>query len=160
MFYFIHTRLNYSYGVGFANFPRYLLSVDTIYMNSFLRLLYCAIVLGLSGCQGLHHDATKRHYLEQCKLACTQHFEFCRQNCIDSCPNCSASSQMKAAENYRKYVHERSVEGKKVMRELNSYRDPLQCRKVTCDCLSDFAICKQGCAGVIPKKLQAVPYCV
>lgn len=46
------------------------------------------------------------------------------------------------------------------MRELNSYRDPLQCRKVTCDCLSDFAICKKGCTGVIPTKLQAVPYCV
>lgn len=129
-------------------------------MNSFLRLIFCTIILGLWGCQELQQNALKGQALEQCKMACIQHIEFCRQNCVNNCPNCSYISQRTAKENFAKYVHERKVEGKKVMRELNSYHDPLQCRKVTCDCLSDFAICKKGCTGVIPKKLQAVPYCV
>lgn len=129
-------------------------------MNSFLRLICGTIILGLWGCQGLQQHALKGQALAQCNMTCAQHFEFCRQHCVNNCPTCSYLSQRTAAENFGKYVHERKVEGKKVMRELNSYRDPLQCRKVTCDCLSDFAICKKGCAGVIPKKLQAVPYCV
>lgn len=129
-------------------------------MNSFLRLIYCTIILGLCGCQGLQQNALKGQASAQCNITCEQHFEFCRQNCINNCPNCSYMSQRVAEKNFTKYVHEKRVEGKKVMRELNSYRDPLQCRKVTCDCLSDFAICKKGCTGVIPTKLQAVPYCV
>jgi hypothetical protein len=113
----------------------------------------------LLGCQAMHQSALKAQAFQQCMMICTQHFEYCRQNCFDNCPNCSTASKIKAKKNFDKYVYERKVEGKKVMRELNSYRDPLQCRKVTCDCISDYAICKQGCTGVIPKKLQAVPYC-
>jgi hypothetical protein len=45
------------------------------------------------------------------------------------------------------------------MRGLKSYHDPLQCRKVTCNCPSDFITCNQGCTGVIQKKLRSVPYC-
>ncbi|PWY54891.1 acyltransferase [Legionella qingyii] len=127
-------------------------------MNSFLRLVCCTIILLLGGCHGLQQNALKGQTLEQCNRTCVQHFDFCRQNCVNNCSTCSHASQREAEKNFAKYVHERKVEGKKVMRELNSYRDPLQCRKVTCDCLSDFTICKKGCTGVIPKKLQAVPY--
>ena len=129
-------------------------------MNSFLRLFCCIIMVGISGCQGLKQYALKLQVEEQCKVVCVQHFEYCKQNCIDNCPNCSIASQRKAAKNFKKYTYERKVEGKMVMRELNSYRDPLQCRKVTCDCLADFEICKEGCTGVIKKKLQVIPYCV
>lgn len=129
-------------------------------MNSFIRLLCCTIMIGIAGCQGLKQHALKVQAVERCNAICTQHFEFCKQHCVDNCSNCSAASQKKAAKNFEIYVYEREVEGKRVMRELNSYRDPLQCRKVTCDCLADFAMCKEGCAGVIEKKLHVVPYCV
>ncbi|CAM3084226.1 acyltransferase [Legionella steigerwaltii] len=129
-------------------------------MNSFLRVIYCTIILGLCGCQALKQNELKAQAEARCNMTCMQHFEFCRQSCVDNCPNCSYKAQRMAEKNYAKYVYERRVEGKKVMRELNSYRDPLQCRKVTCDCVLDLAICKKGCAGIIPKELQAVPYCV
>ncbi len=105
----------------------------------------------LAGCQGFHQNALTGQALEQCNTTCVQHFEFCKDNCINNCQTCSYVSQRQAEKSFAKYVHERRVQGKKVMRELNSYRDPLQCRKVTCDCSSDFTICKKGCAGVIPK---------
>jgi site-specific recombinase XerD len=108
----------------------------------------------------MKQQALKARAIEQCNVTCTQHFEYCKQHCVDNCSTCSAQSQITAAKNFEKYAYEREVEGKKVMRELNSYRDPLQCRKVTCDCLVDVAICKQGCTGVIKKRLQIVPYCV
>ncbi|KTC79681.1 hypothetical protein [Legionella cherrii] len=129
-------------------------------MNSFLRLVCCTIILGLGSCQGLKQSALKAQEEQRCNMTCMQHFEFCRQNCVDNCPTCSYKAQRTAGKNFAKYVHERKVEGKKVMRELNSYRDPLQCRKVTCDCLFDLAICKKGCTGVIPTKLHVIPYCV
>jgi hypothetical protein len=40
-----------------------------------------------------------------------------------------------------------------VSRDLNSYRDPLQCRKVTCDCLADNNVCKASCRGLTPQVL-------
>lgn len=129
-------------------------------MSFFLRLLCCVALLGLFGCQGMRQNVLTQHAVAQCNITCMQHFEFCRKNCIDNCPACSAASHKKAAEDFEKYVHERQVEGKKVMRELNSYRDLLQCRKITCDCMSDLAICKQGCTGEIPTKLQIVPNCI
>ncbi|AUH72908.1 acyltransferase [Legionella sainthelensi] len=129
-------------------------------MGFFWRLFYCVVLLSLLGCQGMRQNVLKEREVAQCYMTCTQHFEVCRNNCIDNCPACSTASQTSAARDFEKYVHERKAEGKKVMRELNSYRDPLQCRKVTCDCLSDLTVCKQSCAGVIPKKLQTVPNCI
>ncbi|STY29389.1 acyltransferase [Legionella wadsworthii] len=128
-------------------------------MNIFLRCLGCAIILSLCGCQMLKPNTIKSP-AAHCNMVCVQHFELCQQRCINNCPNCTYIAHKMAEVHFAKYVHEQKVEGKKVMRELNSYRDPLQCRKVTCDCLADLAICKKGCTGVIPTKLQAVPYCV
>lgn len=129
-------------------------------MSFFLRLFCCVVLLALLGCQGMGQNVLKQRDGAQCNVTCTQHFQHCKKNCIDNCPTCSAVSQINTTRAYDRYVHERRVEGKKVMRELNSYRDPLQCRKVTCDCLSDLTICNQSCAGVIPKKLQTVPNCI
>ena len=129
-------------------------------MNFFLRLFCWIMVLVISGCQGLHQDVFRKQAIERCNITCMQHFAFCKQHCINNCKNCSIASTQSATKYFAKYVHEREVEGKKVMRELNSYRDPLQCRKITCDCLSDLEICKMGCTGVIKKRLQKIPYCI
>ncbi|KTD15654.1 acyltransferase [Legionella gratiana] len=129
-------------------------------MSFFLRLFCCVVFLSLLSCQGIRQHVLKERAIAQCTMICMQHFEFCKKNCVDNCPTCSAASQATAARDFEIYVHERKVEGKKVLRELNSYRDPLQCRKVTCNCQLDLIICKQSCAGVIPKKLQTVPNCI
>jgi hypothetical protein len=42
---------------------------------------------------------------------------------------------------------------------LNSYRDPLQCRKVTCNCHADYQVCIQSCSGVIHKQLRVASAC-
>lgn len=125
---------------------------------NFIRFFCMFLLLGLCSCTANH--TIRGQELAQCNMICVQHFEFCKQNCVNNCSNCSWAAKQKAAANFTKYVHERKMQGKKVMRELNSYRDPLQCRKVTCNCMADLMICKQSCSGVIPKRLQAVPNCV
>lgn len=127
-------------------------------MNFLIRVCFCVLLFSLLGC--VSKAPLRGQALAQCHATCMQHLEFCRQNCVDNCPNCSWNSTRQSAANFSKYVNERKVEGKKVMRELNSYRDPLQCRKVTCDCMSDLMACKQSCSGVIHKRLQAIPNCV
>jgi hypothetical protein len=127
-------------------------------MNFLIRIFFCILLLGLFAC--VSKNSLRGQEIAQCNMTCIKHFEFCRQNCVDNCPNCSWKSTQQSAVNFAKYVNERAVQGKKVMRELNSYRDPLQCRKVTCNCMADLVACKQSCSGVIHKRLQAIPNCV
>lgn len=128
-------------------------------MNSSLRVLCCLALLGLSGCITQQKIPIDNEALKQCKMVCTQHLDSCKQNCNNNCPMCSSYSNFTSAANYFKYVHEKHVEGGFIDRGLNSYRDPLQCRKVTCNCTSDFNTCIQGCTGVVQKQLRSVPYC-
>lgn len=128
-------------------------------MNSLLRVLCCVVLLGLSGCIIPKKIIVNRQAFTQCKMICVQHLESCKQHCTNNCPRCSSASTYTSTTNYFKYVHEQQVEGGYITRGLNSYRDPLQCRKVSCNCASDFNTCIQGCTGVIQKRLQSVPYC-
>ena len=88
-----------------------------------------------------------------------QGFAVCKERCVDNCAICSAKADYSAIKNYDEYVHEKIIEGGTITRSLKSYRDPLQCRKVTCNCYADLSICEQTCAGIIHKQLRAVPYC-
>lgn len=96
---------------------------------------------------------------KQCLIQCKQSFNSCSKLCVNNCATCSAKANHEMIVNYSEYVHEEQVEGGYVMRRLKSYRDPLQCRKVSCNCSADLAICEQSCTGVIHKQLRAVPYC-
>jgi len=129
-------------------------------MNYFLHILCCFLMLFLSGCTTQPKNEVKGQMVYQCMATCVQHFEFCKKNCVNNCPACSAASTRRSVFNFTKFIHEKQVEGQVVTRELNSYRDPLQCRKVTCSCIADFMVCKQNCTGKIPKRIQAVPYCI
>lgn len=128
-------------------------------MNSLWRIFFCIVLLGLAGCVIKEKIMANPPALNQCKMICVQHFESCKQHCTNNCPTCSADSSYTSTSNYLKYLHERQVQGGFVTRGLKSYRDPLQCRKVTCNCTSDFITCNQGCTGVIQKRLRSVPYC-
>ena len=129
-------------------------------MNSLLRVLCCVVLLYLSGCATQDKTITNGQTLKQCQTICIQHLEACKQNCTNNCRNCSIKSSYTSAVNFTKYVQEKQVQGGIITRGLNSYRDPLQCRKVTCNCPSDFITCKQSCTGVIQKRLRSVPYCI
>lgn len=94
-----------------------------------------------------------------CKKSCQESYHQCRKVCHNSCRNCAAYEQQVTAKHYRNYTHEQCVEGGFVIRQLNSYRDPLKCRKTTCDCEADYQICSQACSGIIHKYLQVAPTC-
>lgn len=128
-------------------------------MNSFLRFMCCIVLLGLSGCATQQQRVVKTSEVAQCQQLCVQRLDSCKQTCTESCPKCMAAADHKATTNFLEYLHEKRVQGGYITRRLKSYRDPLQCRKVSCNCLSDFITCKQGCTGVIQKQLRPVPYC-
>lgn len=128
-------------------------------MNSFLRLLCFLVLTGLSGCVTQQKAGMSNQGMSACQMTCVQHYKYCAQHCTNNCLTCSADANDSAAVNYFQYVHEQQIEGAIVTRGLNSYRDPLQCRKVSCNCMSDLLTCKQGCTGVVQKRLRPVPYC-
>lgn len=96
---------------------------------------------------------------KQCLSQCLSHHSACQQTCNNSCVNCQKKAQSKAAENYSKYRLQQKISGGYALRQLNSYRDPLQCRKTTCNCRADLIACKQSCYGLIKKALRTRPYC-
>jgi hypothetical protein len=125
------------------------------------RILYClTLLLTLTHCTIQHTVQTAPQNTPACLAQCHQSFDSCKQECTNSCARCSASSTHTSTVSYMKYVHEKQIEGGIDARNLNSYRDPLQCRKVSCSCSADLAACTQNCTGVIQKRLQPVPYCI
>lgn len=126
-------------------------------MRLLFALLTSMLLLVNLGC--VHQLAKVPKSTKQCLAQCNQSFKSCSTLCVNNCATCSAKANRDMIENYSEYVHEERVEGGYVMRRLKSYRDPLQCRKVSCNCSADLSICEQSCTGVIHKQLRAVPYC-
>ena len=92
-------------------------------------------------------------------MHCQERFKTCAKVCDKSCKTCSKEASCSAARHYNRMVHEQVVQGGMIARELNSYRDPLQCRKTTCNCQADYTVCKAACTGIIRKRLQVGPAC-
>ena len=128
-------------------------------MNSILRLLCAIQILCLTSCAMHQNIALHPSSQNQCKNRCMQQFETCKNICVDNCHTCSVKANQSSASSYAKYVGEEEIEGGIIARQLKSYRDPLQCRKISCNCYADFNTCTQSCTGVIQKRLQAVPNC-
>lgn len=137
-------------------------------MKNSYRLFCCFFVLLLTACinQAPHpqHSAAfakgqSISPIAACKKSCQIRMYSCLNSCKDNCKNCQLRSKVSTGKNYARYVHEQCVKGGVIARELNSYRDPLQCRKVTCNCSADFDTCIQSCTGVIQKRLMAAPKC-
>ena len=122
-------------------------------------LLCSLIFLISSGCTNKPAFIPKSTLPSQCLAQCTQRFDSCKTLCTNNCAVCSAKANQSMKKDYAEYVHEQQVEGGYVMRGLKSYRDPLQCRKVSCNCYADLSTCEQNCTGIIRKQLRAVPYC-
>ena len=96
---------------------------------------------------------------KSCIASCQTRLATCGKLCKNNCPRCKANSRCHTKKHYCKYVHEERVKGGFVARELNSYRDPLKCRKVSCNCQADYSACYQSCGGVIRKQLKVAPTC-
>lgn len=128
-------------------------------MNSLLRIACCVFCIGLFGCATSPQKMYKTRGLSQCQQVCVQHLESCQQNCTNNCRNCQEAVTDSAATNFFNYANELQVQGGYINRRLKSYRDPLQCRKVTCNCAIDFNTCNQACTGIVQKKLKPLPYC-
>ena len=120
----------------------------------FRCILYFAFIL-LAGCS----SPKPNHEAAACKMVCQQRMNVCNQVCDNDCRQCGTCSNRAALEHYNRYRHQQLVGGAEIARELQSYRDPLQCRKITCECMADYKICVQACSGVIKKRLQVAPTC-
>lgn len=128
-------------------------------MHSILRLILCIAVVSLAACASHKNSVKASHELAACKMKCQQSFNACNQVCFKNCRQCSTCSSAMTAKSYNQYKHQQCVQGGIIARNLNSYRDPLQCRKTTCECPADYRVCIQSCAGVIHKRLQVPPTC-
>lgn len=89
-----------------------------------------------------------------CATKCVQRFQHCAETCYNNCPACKRISSLKTEQDYVRYVRMQRAQGEVVAREFESYRDPLGCMKVTCDCPADYELCKQVCHGRVKAELQ------
>jgi hypothetical protein len=95
----------------------------------------------------------------ECRTMCGLQAEACKNTCRNNCSQCRAFANKEAAMHFGDYLHEKVIKEAMIARVLKSYRDPLQCRKVTCNCKADYGICIQACTGVIQKNLRVPHAC-
>lgn len=128
-------------------------------MFLYLRVFCCGLVMIITGC------ATNQAFIKQtqerkvCIAACQQQLSVCQQTCDNSCQKCCAKSNQSTVSHYYQYKERQRIQGAGITRDLNSYRDPLQCRKTTCECIVDYQVCTQSCSGKLPKRLHEVLVC-
>lgn len=129
-----------------------------------MKYLLTCIALGvafltLSSCANRFLPVKCAENMAMCKKECHVRFHSCKKTCSNNCKECSSAANCSAARNYSQYKHEQYVQGGAITRELKSYRDQLQCRKTTCNCLADYNVCTQSCTGKVHKRLQVGPAC-
>jgi len=124
-------------------------------MRLIIRTIFVAVSLLLSACL---HQVTNPH-LPPCQSQCEQRFNACQVSCNNSCEQCLTLSTGKAALHHTYYTHEKEIQSAWIIHDRTSFKDPLQCRKVTCACSADRQVCMQACGGSIPKQLRVAPLC-
>lgn len=73
---------------------------------------------------------------------CISIIKDCRRSCRNNYKRCSYLASKDAQKKYFFYKHEQFIKGEIVLLQLNSFKDPLQCQKITCDCEADYKTCK------------------
>lgn len=127
-------------------------------MRPYILIYLFSLLLLLVGC-ALKSPTVSYNTVQQCQLSCKAHFETCRKTCRNNCEVCQTIAIKSAAKDFFEYQREQRIKGERFARDLNSYRDPLQCRKITCCCPADYAICTQSCVGVLHKELRVAHTC-
>jgi hypothetical protein len=125
----------------------------------YISVVLCTL-LTIAGCVSVKHSiAPDQEQFKSCKAYCLEQLNQCAHVCGNSCHHCVVSQTVTVSKKYRRYVHQQTVQGGVIARDLKSYRDPLQCRKTTCDCPADYRQCTQTCTGILYKRLQVAPTC-
>ena len=122
-------------------------------------LLVGVICVLFSGCAHFKNSQTLQQNLQFCKQDCRKQLDVCNRKCVNGCRNCTSASNRVVDRNYKGFVHRQTVQGGLLNREPNSYRDPLQCLKMTCDCLGDWTQCVQACQGTLQLHYRVAPTC-
>ena len=124
------------------------------------RFILCILLIGLFSCSlSPKEDAKRAQALRACIQQCEVKSAVCNQRCNDSCKQCEWEANQAMAKRYKTYVHEQCVQGERAALQLQSFRDPLKCRKTSCDCPADYRLCVGACKGKIKKYLQVTPFC-
>jgi len=85
--------------------------------------------------------------VKKCKMRCDERMAQCNHMCTNTFPKCQAKGKKVAAMTYARYVNQQQIAGKPINRDLNSYYDPLQCTKTTCNCQADIRACYRVCSA-------------
>lgn len=123
-----------------------------------MKLKYLCLIASILfiGCASLTENK-EPHRL--CVANCDQVFQTCRSACDKSCFQCEKNAVHQAKARYARYKHERCLKGQTFIRRLQSFHDPLQCRKASCDCVADYQVCRQACDGKIKKQIEVEKVC-
>lgn len=117
------------------------------------HLISLFVLLFLTSCSNYSQYLNNERQLKICHLQCNAGLDKCKTSCRNNLQECEVLSSMQAGLRFKKYKMRQINQGIIVNEELQSFKDPLQCRKVTCSCLEDFRVCKQACRGKIYKYL-------
>lgn len=128
-------------------------------MRSFVHVcllgLICSLMLGCV----TQKEALTRQDIRACQQRCDIQLHRCEPLCHESCKACSMTANQTTRKHYHDYVQDRFIQGRAIARQLYAYRDPLECRKASCNCQADYRVCAQACTGTIHKRLQVEPTC-
>lgn len=133
-------------------------NVNSVLSFAILLMMSCVLFF-LTSCASHQKSMVDAREKMACKTSCKHHFTACQRICDNSCPTCCLYGDERTNRSFAYYVQQQRIQGLGTIRNLDSYQDPLQCRKTTCDCPTDYQVCLQTCTKKIPKRLQMAPHC-
>lgn len=124
-----------------------------------LKYVILAFLFGtlLVGCHALKIEPEEK--VKQCLTQCLMDFQYCQKICFNNCSQCCGINHGQATEKYARYENQMQIEGKPAIHWLQYYDDQLKCNKNSCDCQSDYLLCKQHCTGKYIRRLKVYKYC-
>ena len=118
--------------------------MDQEVIKTISRLIIGCTIFILSSCIHMQ-TAEEKLIIDQCSVTCEQKAQQCSLTCRNNCNQCRAYARQSTSESYLYYRHEQYLKCAPLARDLHSYRDPLQCRKITCSCAAGCQIvCNAG----------------
>lgn len=128
------------------------------------NLIACFFILLLAGCAAKY----EKYYEfkvpasaegEQCIETCNKTKQNCQNMCTNDTSLCQKNMMLQAKLEYGDYIKEKRTEGSQINRDLNSFYDPLQCSKISCDCDRDYRACYRMCGGKVKVKKRCIANC-
>ncbi len=79
--------------------------------------------------------------------------------CTNDSQLCYANANAQADTEYKRYVKQQKIEGRLIDYDQDSFLDPLQCAKLSCDCEADYRACYKMCGGFVQVNKRCVANC-